>query len=255
MHLVSIILPYFKKKEFIKSTLLSIFNQSYKNFEVLIIYDDLDLSDFYYINDIIRKDKRFKIYKNKKNFGVSYSRNKGIKFSKGEYICFLDADDLWAKNKLEKQIIFMRDNNAAISCTSYKIINSFNKLIGVMKVKREVNYNDLIKSCDIGLSTVMLSKKIKKSMISFPNIKTKEDYILWLKLSKKYKIYGFKQCLVSWRKTNSSLSSSIIRKLIDGYKVYNKFEKKNVFISFLLLINLSVNYLLKRFIQKIEKIK
>jgi teichuronic acid biosynthesis glycosyltransferase TuaG len=251
MHLISIILPYYNKKEYIKQTLLSIFNQTYKNFEVIIIYDQKDLKDFYYIKKIIGDDKRFKIYKNKKNFGTSYSRNKGVKFSKGKYICFLDADDLWNKKKLEKQIIFMIKKNALIAYTSYKIINSHSKVIGLMKAKSKLNYKNLIKSCDIGLSTVMFNSNIKYSFF-FPNIKTKEDYILWLKLSKKYKFYGLNEYLSSWRRTSNSLSSSIFRRLIDGYKVYNKFERQNFFISFLLLINLSVNYLLKRLMQKID---
>ena len=104
----SIIIPYYKKKLFIKQTITSILNQTFKNFEVLIIYDDEDKSELFFLKELIKKDKRFKLILNKKNLGAGESRNKGIKNAKGKYICFIDADDLWDKNKLKLQINFMR---------------------------------------------------------------------------------------------------------------------------------------------------
>ena len=93
----------------------------------------------------------------------------------------------------------MEKNNYMISHTDYEIINKTDKLIGRMPIKKILDYKDLIYSCDIGLSTVMVSSKIK-SIIKFPDITTKEDYILWLRLSKKFKIYGIQKNLTSWRK-------------------------------------------------------
>ena len=118
--------------------------------------------------------------------GVSKSRNKGIKKSKGKYIAFIDGDDIWKKEKLKTQFQFMEKNNYMISHTDYEIINETDKLIGRMPIKKILDYKDLIYSCDIGLSTVMVSSKIK-SIIKFPDITTKEDYILWLRLSKSSK--------------------------------------------------------------------
>ena len=110
MDLISIIIPYFKKKIFIKDTLRSVYSQSYKNFEVLIVYDQIDISDLNYIKGLAFYDKRFKVMNNKNNYGVSYSRNHGIKHAKGKYIAFLDADDLWKKDKLKLQYNFMKKN-------------------------------------------------------------------------------------------------------------------------------------------------
>ena len=110
MELISIIITYYNKKNFIRSTIESVSLQTYNNFEVLIIYDQENFDDYNYILDLIKTDSRFKIINNKKNFGVSYSRNVGLNFSKGKFICFLDADDLWTKDKLEKQYNFMIKN-------------------------------------------------------------------------------------------------------------------------------------------------
>ena len=108
MYKASVVIPYFRKKKFFKKTINSILNQTYKNFEILIVYDDEDKSDLYFIKQIMKNDKRFKLIINKKNLGAGESRNKGIKIAKGRYICFIDADDVWKSNKLEIQINFMR---------------------------------------------------------------------------------------------------------------------------------------------------
>ena len=93
---ISIIIPYYKKK-FLKKTINSIQAQTYKKFEVIIIYDDKNLSELKFVKQLVKTDKRFKIIINKKNLGAGYSRNKGIKHSSGKFICFLDADDMWKK--------------------------------------------------------------------------------------------------------------------------------------------------------------
>ena len=249
--LISIIIPYYKKKNFISKTIKSILNQSYKNFEIIIIYDDTDMSELHYLKKIIKVNKRFKIIINKQNLGVSKSRNKGIKKSKGKYIAFIDGDDIWKKEKLKTQFQFMEKNNYMISHTDYEIINDNDKLIGRMPIKKILDYKDLIYSCDIVLSTVMVSSKIK-SIIKFPDITTKEDYILWLRLSKKFKIYGIQKNLTSWRKSNSSLRY-IIRKLKDAFLVYSKYEKFNFFKSIFFVSFLSINFLKKSIIQKLNK--
>ena len=245
MSLVSVIIPYYRKKQYIYRTLRSVINQSYKKLEIIIIYDDDNKDDLKFIKHITLKDKRIKILVNKKNLGVGLSRNKGIKKSRGEYIAFLDADDLWLKDKIKYQIRFMKLREIIFSHTSYSIINNQNMIISKRNAKNFLRLKDLIKSCDIGLSTVMIKKSHLKTN-KFPNLKTKEDFVLWLKLlSKNIKIYGIDKNLVLWNKIENSLSSSLMQKLLDGFKVYNYYMKFNFLKSFYYLFLLSLNYLKK----------
>ena len=245
MDLISVIIPYYKKKEYIISSINSVLNQTYKNLEIIIIYDDLNKEDLNLLKKIKKKDKRIKIYINKKNLGAGRSRNKGIKLSKGIFVAFLDSDDLWKKNKLKKQIFFMKKNGINASHTSYTIINSNNKIIGSRNAN-DMSYKLLLKSCDIGLSTVVLKKEIITSKIKFANIKTKEDYVLWLKITfNNNKIFALKDNLTKWRKLEDSLSSSRLQKIYDGYLVYRKYMNFNLLKSFGFLMLLSFNYFLK----------
>ena len=244
MRLISIIIPYYKKKKYIEQTLRSILSQKYKNFEILIVYDDIDKEDLYLIKSLKKKDNRIKLFINRKNIGAGMSRNKAIKLSKGSYIAFIDADDLWHPNKLKTQVNYMIKKKILISHTSYNIIDRNNKKIGFRKAKK-IEHTDLLKSCDIGLSTVMIKKELLKKNF-FAKLKTKEDYVLWLSLSKKnYKFYPIRKSLTSWRSLDDSLSSPLFQKLFDGYFVYRKFLKQSYFRSLLSLFILSVNYLKK----------
>ena len=249
MELVSIIIPYFKKKFFFYKSFLSAYNQTYKKKEIIIIYDDTDKTDLSYIRNIIKKYKDTKLIINKKNIGAGLSRNKGIIVSKGKYIAFLDSDDLWDKKKLFNQIQFMKKNNAVFSHTSYRILNEVNVVVGRQIAMNNISYYNLLNSCDIGLSTVVVKKDILLKNF-FPNLKTKEDYALWLKISKNNKIYGMKKTLSSWRKLENSLSSSWYQKLIDGFNVYYKQEGLNLFISLYRLSILSFFYIFKSIKQK-----
>ena len=122
-NIISIIIPYFKKKTFFEKTIKSKSNQSYKNFEIILIYDDLDQNELSFVKKVLRKIKNKKILINKKNLGPGNSRNKGILKAKGNYIAFCDADDVWKKNKLLNQLNFMKENNLNFSHTSYSIID------------------------------------------------------------------------------------------------------------------------------------
>jgi|TARA_B110001450_G_C17651622_1_gene493534 teichuronic acid biosynthesis glycosyltransferase TuaG len=250
MHL-SIILPYYKKKFFIKETIESIAKQTFKDFELIIIYDQTDKKDLIYIKKIIPSKIKYKIIRNKRNLGVGKSRNIGLKNSSGKYVAFCDADDLWNFKKTEYQINFMKKNNILFSHTNYKIINKNNEQIGKMKIRKLLKHSDLIKSCDIALSSVIIKKSLLKKSIGFYSTKTKEDYALWLKLAKKTDIYGLKKYLVSWRKTDMSLSSNTFQKLKDAFKVYNIIENKSFLISIIYVVRLSIYYSIKKIKQKI----
>ena len=247
MDLVSVIIPYYKKKKYIINSIKSVLNQTYENLEIIIIYDDENQNDLDFIQEIKKKDKRIFIIKNLKTMGAGDSRNIGINNSKGQYIAFLDADDTWQNDKLNKQINFMKSNDYKITHTSYYIVDESQRIIGKRIARNFFRLNDLLKSCDIGTSTVILKKDLINGNVKFASLKTKEDYVLWLKLlEKNAKIYGLDEILTFWTKSRSSLSSSTFQKLIDGFRVYYKYMNFNYFKSVYYLIRLSINFLLKR---------
>ena len=115
---ISIIITYYKKRNFISKTLKAIKKQTYKNYELIFVYDDSNLIDLKYVKKLIANFKNYKIIINKKNYGVSYSRNIGIKFAKGSYIAFIDSDDIWENKKLSTQLKIMNKAKADVSYTS-----------------------------------------------------------------------------------------------------------------------------------------
>ena len=244
--LVSIIIPFYKKKEYIFKTVNSILNQSYTYYEIIIVYDDENLSDFDYLKKIFKSINKIKMIKNLQTIGAGHSRNKGMDNANGKFIAFIDADDIWKKDKLKNQINFMKKKNLKFTHTPYEIIDKNDKVLGERISRNFEKVDDLIKSCDIGLSTVIIKKEIIDNQTKFPNLKTKEDFVLWLKiLQKNISINYFNETLSSWRKLDNSLSSSVIQKLIDAFKVYNYYMKFNFIKSFYYTICLSINYLKK----------
>ena len=130
MPFISILLPYYKKEKYIWKTIRSVLNQSFKNFELIIIFDEYFKKRhevFEKLKGLKKKDDRIKIILNNKNLGVSASRNKGLQKAKGNYVAFIDSDDLWNKKKLEIQTRYMIKNNLKFCHTNYYVINKYGK--------------------------------------------------------------------------------------------------------------------------------
>ena len=141
----------------------------------------------------------------------------------------------------------MRKYNIAISHTSYEILDINIKTRKKIKARSFVDQKKLLLSCDIGLSTVMMKKKIISKNCKFQNLRTKEDFLLWLLILKRnIKIGGLEKNLTTWRKLNNSLSSSILQRLKDGFTIYNKYMKFNILKSIFYLFILSINSLKKK---------
>tara|TARA_B100001057_G_scaffold500955_1_gene619160 strand:- start:513 stop:1274 length:762 start_codon:yes stop_codon:yes gene_type:complete len=250
MDLISVIMPFYKKREYFSQSFESVINQTYDNIEILVIYDDTDQNDLEFIQKFIHNERRASLIINNENLGAAKSRNIAIKKSKGKYLAFIDCDDVWLLNKLELQYKYMKDNKFRITHTNYKIIDYKNKILGENLSKEKLTYRELINSCDIGLSSVMALKEVF-NLSEFKHIKTKEDYALWLELTRKGEnFFCMKESLTLWRKSKNSLSSSFKDKIINGFIVYNKFEKKNLLLSIFLVINLGLHYIKKSVNQK-----
>ena len=245
MSLVSIIMPYYKKINFIDKTYNSIINQTYQNYELVLIYDDTDPNEYRYLSELTNNNPKVKIYRNQKNIGAAQSRNFGISKSKGEYISFIDADDIWDENKLLEQINFMKKNNYLFTYSNYS--KSFENRKIEINARSQVNYKDILYSCDIGLSTVMLKKNIIKKDL-FPNIKTQEDFSAWLKITRENNItaHNINKNLVTWNYDSNSLSTNNFQKLSDAFKVFKIYEKFSLLKSFFCLIVLSLNSLKRK---------
>ena len=229
---ISIIILIIEKKFFKRQSILFV-TKLFKNIELLVVYDDTDKSELDFVKKTLIKSKlSFNLIVNFKNIGVSKSRNKALKKCKGNFVAFCDADDLWIKDKLKFQINFMKKKKLSFSYSSYNIINSRSKKIGLLMAPKIIDLNKLMKNCDIGLSTVMIKKDLINKF-SFSSLRTKEDYLLWLEIINKINfLIGISKPLVKWRKLDGSLSSSLFQKLIDAFKLYHIYRKKFSVISF-----------------------
>ncbi len=243
---VSVIIPYYKKISHINNAIDSVLNQTFKDFEIILIYDDENLEDLVEIEKKYKSNNKIKIFKNNKNCGAGLSRNIGIKYSSGEIVAFIDSDDYWLPQKLEYQLSFMKKNNHKFIICNYKKNISEKKSLEIINNKSKITYNDLLKSCDIGLSTVLLKKNIIDENL-FPSTKTKEDFIAWLKITKNNThVFNLNMTLVEWNQVKGSLSSNFFQKMFDGFKVYYVYEKFSFIKSLYYLFLLSFNSLKKK---------
>ena len=123
---VSVVIPTYNRYENLLNCLISILNQTYQNFEIILINDDSENKNF--ISNFSQLDNRIRLVHNENNLGAGLSRNRGLELSNGEYIAFCDCDDLWRNNKIELQLEFMKRLNLTFSFTSYDIIDENNNL-------------------------------------------------------------------------------------------------------------------------------
>lgn len=204
---VSIIMPNYNCEKFIDETINSVLVQTYSDWELLIVDDCSTDNSCEIISRYCQSDERIKLLINKKNSGAAVSRNKALKEASGEWIAFLDSDDLWLPEKLEKQISFMQNNNYGFSFTKYIEINensaSLHRLISGPK---KISKRKMFAYCWIGCLTVMYNRA-KVGLIQIENLKKNNDYAMWLKVIKKEKCYLLPEVLAKYRKRVGSISN------------------------------------------------
>lgn len=236
-NLVSIITPSYKSERFISETLESVLAQTYQNWEIIIVDDVSPDNSNKIIEDYCKKDKRIKFIRLEKNSGPAVARNKAIEEAKGRYIAFLDADDLWKPEKLEKQIKFMQEKDCALSYSAYETMSEE----GILQNKcinppLKISYKDLLKSNYIGcLTAIYDSQKVGK--VYMPNIIKRQDYGLWLKILKKTDFaYAVNESLAIYRIMSNSVSSNKYKLLKYNYLLFKEHEGFSSLKSFYCLI-------------------
>ena len=227
--LVSVIMPTYNCANFIGETIESVLNQTYKNWELIIVDDCSKDNTEEVVNNYIIKDNKIKYHRFKENQGAAMARTKAMELAQGNYMAFLDSDDLWVKNKLEKQLKYMEDNNYNFTCTAYEQIDEQGNLLNkIIKTKKKVNYNRLLLDCPVGNSTVMYNVD-NLGKFKVPNIRKRNDDALWLQILKKEKyIFGMNDVLMKYRIRNNSISSNKWSLIKYHWQLYREIEHLSV---------------------------
>lgn len=255
MEKVSIITPTYNSSKFIVSTIDSIINQTYTNWELLITDDCSSDNTSEIIHEYMKNDKRIKIFQLNENSGAGVARNTSIKNAKGRYIAFCDSDDMWKPDKLQKQVGFMLNYGYALTYTSYDIIDENGAPKGEIKARPYVTYSDMLKSDYIGCLTAMYDvKKLGKMYMSI--IRKRQDWALWLSILKKIpKAYSIQEKLSIYRYHSKSISSNKIELLNYNWQVYRQIEGFSSISSLLLMIRFIIYYFFTKYMTKIFNIQ
>ena len=241
--MVSVIMPAYNAVSTIGESIESVLVQTFRDWE-LIIVNDASSDDTVKIAEIY-EDSRILIHSHSTNQGVAAARNTGLQHVKGEYIAFLDSDDLWEKDKLEKQVRFIQENDAAISYTSTAYIRN-GKISGyVLRAEQELTYRNLLKRNLMSCSSVMVRRDY---MISFPKGYMHEDLAVWLQIVKKVGYaHGLDEPLLIYRMGESTKSSSRIKSARMTYNTYINVGYGN-FASLLFTLRYALHSISKRFL-------
>ncbi len=228
--LVSIVMPVYNCEKYLKDTISSVKSQTYLNWELIIVDDcscDMSLN---IINKEIEdiKDK-VKLVCLKKNLGEAKARNRAIKETKGRYIAFLDSDDIWDKEKLKKQINFMKENNYYFTYTYFSYLKE-DRIRKILKIPDKLDYKKALKNTCILLSTVIIDTNvIDKDIIVMPNVKQGADTATWWSILKRgYVAYCLPEYLTNYRVRKDSVSYNKIIASKRTWKLYRNIENMNV---------------------------
>lgn len=231
--LVSIITPMYKGAAFVGETIQSVLNQTYQNWEMIIV-DDCSPDDGAGIQEVEKfDDPRIKLIKSKVNKGSSGARNIALHEAKGQYIAHLDSDDIWHPIFLEEQLQFMKDNDAALVFSSYRRIdeNTKEELLTPFIAPFKVNYKYLLKTDPIFPSTSVYDAE--KCGVFFYNEamgSLRDDYVYWLEMLKKIDYaYGNPKILVDYRMRKSSVTGNKKKVIVPQWNVLRKVEKLPVY--------------------------
>ena len=224
----------YNSEVFVQDMIKSVQAQTYQTWEMIVVDDCSQDGGPNIVNKISKTDERIKLIIQKQHSGPSAVRNVAIELAKGRYLAFLDSDDLWHEQKLNKQLNFMKKNHYAFTYTGFDKINEAGKVIGtVFPYKEEVCYYDLLKSNHIGCLTAMIDLKILGHKMYMPDIKKRQDQGLWLDVLKEIdKAYCLHEILGQYRIRKGSISFNKTDNIKYQWELYRDIEKLNIVKSF-----------------------
>lgn len=230
--LVSIITPTYNCAEYIARTLDSVQAQTYQDWEMIIVDDCSQDNTKEIVEAYIKSDSRIKYHLLEMNSGAAVARTTAMNLAQGSYMAFLDSDDIWQPDKLERQIQWMETTGHPFSCTAYEQVDEEGNLLGkIIKTVEKTDYNRLLLDCPVGNSTVMYDVR-KMGKFEVPNIRKRNDDALWLQMLKKEKyIWGMPDVLMQYRIRRNSISSNKIKVIKYHWILYREIEHLNVFRS------------------------
>lgn len=244
--LVSVIMPVFNSERFISNSIDSVLSQTFKNIELIIVDDCSTDNTVNIINNYAKKDKRIKLILKDKNTGVADSRNLAISESKGKYIAFIDSDDVWYNNKIEKQVIVAENTSCDIVYCSYSMIDEYgNKNHNDFIVSETTNYEDMLVRSVFSCSTVLLKKSVANNY-SFNKNYYHEDYVYWMNLlSDSCKACGITDILACYRVMKHTRSNNKLKSAYRRWLVYRNYLGIPFFKSLYLLFKYSILGIIK----------
>lgn len=231
--LVSIVVPVYNASIFLKETIRNVQDQTYTEWELIFVDDCSTDNSCEIIKTEIEKDERIKLISQEENGGAAKARNTGIREAKGRFICFLDADDIWEKKKLEKQLEFIdsirteRGVDAGFVFTGYEFADETGQGLGkIVNVPSTITYEQALKNTTIFTSTVMIDRNVvEDKYIYMPDIPS-EDTATWWQILRKYSVgYGLNYNLVKYRRSANTLSSNKVEAIKRIWGLYRKQEK------------------------------
>ena len=230
--LVSIITPCFNSEKYVSQTIHSVLNQTHQNWELLLVDDCSSDETFATISKFASQDNRIKAFKLDKNSGAGVARNFAIHQASGNYIAFLDADDLWKPEKLDKQISFMQTQKIPFTFSFYETIDEAGNLRNeTITTPSKITYKQLYFCNWIGNLTGIYSVDFF-GKIPISSIKKRQDWMLWLQIVKQIKVaIPVTESLAYYRVREDSISASKWKLIKYNFKVYRNFHKRNFFMA------------------------
>lgn len=223
--LISIITPVYKAERFIRQTIAAVRAQSYQNWELLLIDDCSPDSSADIIRELQTEEKRIHYHRLPINSGAAVARNMALQMARGEFLAFLDSDDLWYPQKLERQLRFMKDKDCSFSYTGIEFVDSLGQKVKMSRsIPERTDYKLLLRQTVIATSTVMIDRR-KVPPFQMPLRRSGQDYATWLQLLRQVDCaLGLNECLTAYRLSGESLSANKLSSVRQVYEIQTQDE-------------------------------